>query len=100
LYKIKNMTIKINVKDTYAATFLAFLKTVDYVTIEKGIDNEGVVPSNVQEPTMTYGKKKKTPADEIEALIVAKALRDAQAIEEGTLEIRPLEELLTELENG
>jgi phage gp36-like protein len=94
------MTIKINVEDTYAATFLAFLKTVDYVTIEKGIDTEGVISSNVQEPTMNYGKKKKPFADEIEALIVAKALRDAQAIEDGALETRPLEELLTELENG
>ncbi len=93
------MTIKINIEDKYAATFLAFLKTVDYVTVEKAFDNQVFMPSSVQEPTITYSKKKKLSADEVETMIVAKALRDAKAIEEGTLKTRPLEELLTELEN-
>jgi hypothetical protein len=42
--------------------------------------------------------KDKYTADEIEQLIIAKALSDAKKIERGELETRSLDELLAELE--
>ena len=82
------MEIRLNIKDKYAATFLAFLKTLDYVTIEKAYNTEGGVPTGVQESKTAYGKKNKLSADEIEQLIVAKALSDARKIERGELTLK------------
>ena len=50
---------------------------------------------------MVYGKKNRPSVDEIEQLIIAKALRDAKAIERGELETRDfnsIEDLLADLE--
>ena len=72
---------------------MALLKTLDYVDI---LYNH----STLQEPASTYDKKNRPSADEIEQLIIAKALRDAKAIERGELETRDLDELLAELEKS
>ena len=92
------MEIRLNIKDKYAATFLAFLKTLDYVTIEKAYNTEGGIPTGVQESKIVYGQKSKMSADEIEQLIIAKALSDAKKIERGELKTRSLDDLLAELE--
>ena len=62
------------------------------------IDNASVA-SIVNEPTSKYAKKPRPSADEIEQMIIKKALLDANAIERGELETRDLDELLAELEN-
>lgn len=82
------MEIKLIIKDKYAPTFLAFLKTLDYVFIEEGFNTEGVTPSGLQESAAVYGKKSKLSADEIEQLIIAKALSDARKIERGELTLK------------
>lgn len=95
------MEIKLSIKDKYAATFLAFLKTLDYITIKEGFNTEGGILSSVQEPAAIYGKKNKLSADEIEQLIIAKALSDARKIERGELELRTFnssKELIADLE--
>ena len=62
------------------------------------IDNASVA-SVVNEPTSKYAKKPRPSADEIEQMIIKKALLDANAIERGELETRDLDKLLAELEN-
>ena len=82
------MELRLKIKDKYASTFLAFLKTLDYITIENALNTDGVVGAGVQEPAAVYGKKNKLSADEIEQLIIAKALSDARKIERGELELK------------
>ncbi len=89
------MEIRLKIKDKYAARFLAFLKTLDYVTIEKAYNTvrrdsygEGGVPTGVHESKTVYGKKNKLSAGEIEQLIIAKALSDARKIERGELTLK------------
>ena len=95
------MEITIEIEDEHLDTFLALIKTfegVEIVAIRR--DDEEFVPY-VEEPAVTYAKKDRPTVDEIEQLIIAKALRDAKAIERGELETRQfnsLEELLADLE--
>ena len=89
------MEITLKVENAHYATFLAFIRTLDYVKIEETETSVGYV----SEPLMTYNKKNRPSVDEIEHIIIAKALRDAKAIERGKLETRDLDELLFELEN-
>ena len=62
------------------------------------IDNANAA-SVINEPTSKYAKKPRPSADEIEQMIIKKALLDANAIERGELETRDLDKLLAELEN-
>ena len=89
------MEITLKVENAHYATFLAFIRTLDYVKIEETETSVGYV----SEPLMTYNKKNRPSVDEIEELIIAKAKRDAKAIERGELETRDLDEFLLELEN-
>ena len=89
------MEITLKVENAHYATFLAFIRTLDYVKIEE----ERPSVSHLSEPSMVYNRKTRPSVDEIEQLIIAKALRDAKAIERGELETRDLDELLFELEN-
>ena len=87
------LTIKIKDKDFDKVT--TFLKTLDVEIIERN------APVNVMsEPMTKYGQKKRPSADEIEQMIIKKALLDAKAIERGELDIRDLDEFLIELEDN
>ena len=91
------MEITLKVENAHYATFLAFIKTLDYVKIEE----EQPSVSHLSEPSMVYNKKNRPSVDEIEELIIAKAKRDAKAIERGELEasqFSSLEEYLADLE--
>ena len=72
------MEIRLSIENSKYEEFLALLETLDYVDI---LNNH----STLQEPASTYHKKNRPSADEIEQLIIAKALRDAKAIERGEL---------------
>ena len=72
------LTIKIEDKDFDRVTTL--LKTLDVEIIERN------APSSVMsEPMAKYGQKKRPSADEIEQMIIKKAMLDAKAIERGEL---------------
>ena len=87
------LTIKIKDKDFDRVTTL--LKTLDVEIIERN------APASVMsEPMAKYGQKKRPSADEIEQMIIKKAMLDAKAIERGELETRDLEDFLIELENN
>ena len=88
------MEITLKVENAHYATFLAFIKTLDYVKIEETETSVGYV----SEPLMVYSKKNRPSVDEIEQLIIAKALRDAKLIEWGKLKTRNLDELIADLE--
>ena len=85
------MEIILSIENSKYEAFLALLDKLDYVDILN-------TSTALQEPASTYHKKNRPSADEIEQLIIAKALRDAKAIERGELETRDLDELLAELE--
>ena len=91
------MEIRLSIKDKYVDAFMELIKKLKYVEI-KEISN---IPIQIaEEPVAAYNKENKPSADEVEQLIIAKALRDAKVIERGELETRPLDELLAELENS
>ena len=96
--KLKDMDIVLNIEDSKYETFLAMIKTLHYVTIVK----ENKINSNeMGEPLVAYQKKRRPSVDEIEQLIIAKALNDAQSIECGELETREfdsIEALIADLE--
>ena len=72
------LTIKIRDKDFDKVT--TFLKTLDVEIIERN------APTSVMsEPMTKYGQKKRPSADEIEQMIIKKAMLDAKAIERGEL---------------
>ena len=86
------LTIKIKDKDFDKVT--AFLKTLDVEIIESN------TPASIMsEPMAKYGQKKRPSADEIEQMIIKKAMLDAKAIERGELETYPLDNLLYEMDN-
>jgi hypothetical protein len=88
------MELILNVQDKYLDDFKALISKLDYV---EAIDS---VLSNVEEPTVQYKKMSKRPsANQIEQMIIKKALKDAEAIERGELETTDLEILLAELDN-
>ena len=87
------LTIKIKDKDFDKVT--TFLKTLDVEIIERNAH-----ASVMSEPMAKYGQKKRPSADEIEQMIIKKAMLDAKAIERGELETRDLEDFLIELENN
>jgi hypothetical protein len=91
------MEILLKVDDSKYELLLALLKTLDYVKIHEITEEDKV--AYAAEPLLGYKKKSKPTVDEIEQLIIAKALRDAEAIEWGELETRDLDVLLAELEN-
>ena len=72
------LTIKIKDKDFNKVT--TFLKTLDVEIIESNTP-----ASVVSEPMVKYGQKKRPSADEIEQMIIKKAMLDAKAIERGEL---------------
>ena len=72
------LTIKIKDKDFDKVTTL--LKTLDVEIIESN------TPASIMsEPMAKYGQKKRPSADEIEQMIIKKAMLDAKAIERGEL---------------
>jgi Trp operon repressor len=77
------MTIELNVSDKYVSTFLAFIKTLSYVEVNKVI-----------EPAI----ENRLTADEIEDLIIKRAKANALKIESGEMPSRPISALLAELE--
>ena len=89
------LTIKIKDKDFDKVT--TFLKTLDVEIIERN------APVNVMsEPMTKYGQKKRPSADEIEQMIIKKAMLDAKAIERGELKTRSFNsvaELMAHLED-
>ena len=87
------LTIKIKDKDFDKVT--TFLKTLNAEIV-----SNGTYSNVVREPLTPYGKKKRPSADEIEQMIIKKAMLDAKAIERGELETRDLEDFLIELENN
>jgi hypothetical protein len=91
------MEILLKVDDSKYELLLALLKTLDYVKIHEITEEDKV--AYAAEPLLGYKKKSKPTVNEIEQLIIAKALRDAEAIEWGELETRDLDVLLAELEN-
>ena len=89
------MELRIKIQDKDYDKVTAFLKTLDAEIVSNG------TYSNVaHEPLTPYGKKKRPSADEIEQMIIKKAMLDAKAIERGELETRDLEDFLIELENN
>lgn len=111
------MEIRLSIKDKYVDAFMILIKKLKYVEIKEVIDNKAVeskadawkrvaqddeMISLANEGLTDYissiNKKNRPSADEIEQLIIAKALCDAKAIERGELETRDLDELLAELE--
>ena len=92
------MDIVLNIEDSKYDTFLAMIKTLHYVTIVK--ENK-INSTEMEEPLVAYQKKKRPSVEEIEQLIIAKALKDAKAIERGELEMREfdsIEALIADLE--
>lgn len=89
------LTIKIQDKDYNVLT--TFLKTLN----AEILSNDTSL-SVAQEPMTPYGKKKRPSADEIEQMIIKKALLDAKAIERGELKTRSFNsvaELIAHLED-
>ena len=80
------MEIRLSIENSKYEEFLALLETLDYVDILN-------TPTSLQEPASTYHKKNRPFADEVEQLIIAKALRDAKAIERGELETYPFDSI-------
>ena len=76
------MEIRLSIKDKYVDAFMALIKKLKYVEIK---EISGASFQTVDEPIVVYNKKEKISADEVEQLIIAKALRDAKAIERGEL---------------
>ena len=96
--KLKDMDIVLNVEDSKYDTFLAMIKTLHYVSI---VEERDLAAASADEPLVVYQKKKRPSGDEIEQLIIAKALNDAQAIERGELKTREfdsIEALIADLE--
>jgi hypothetical protein len=91
------MELTLKIEDKYYKTFVSFLKTLDYVEV---LENK--TPQIVEEPKAKYGHKNKRPsADEIEQMIIKKAMLDAKRIERGELETRSfdsIEALIADLE--
>jgi hypothetical protein len=84
------MEIRLSIKDKYVDAFMALIKKLKYVEIKEISDNAF---QTVEEPVVSYNKKEKISADEVEQLIIAKALRDAKAIECGELETYPFDSI-------
>ncbi len=76
------MEIKLSINDKYIDAFMALIKKLKYVEIKEISDTQF---QTAEEPVAAYNKKEKISADEVEQLIIAKALRDAKAIERGEL---------------
>lgn len=92
------MEIKLSINDKYVDAFMALIKKLKYVEIKEISDTTS---NTVEEHLATYNKNEKVSADEVEQLIIAKALRDAKAIERGELETRSfssIEALIADLE--
>ena len=92
------MDIFLKIEDSKYESFLALIKTLDYVQIHE-LAQESPALSYASEPLLAYKKTNRPSVDDIEQLIIAKALRDAKAIERGELETRDIDELFAELEN-
>jgi hypothetical protein len=84
------MEIRLSIKDKYVDAFMALIKKLKYVEIKEISDTRF---QTVDEPIVVYNKKEKISADEVEQLIIAKALRDAKAIERGELETYPFDSI-------
>ena len=94
------MEILLKVDDSKYELLLAMLKTLDYVKIHEITEEDKV--AYAAEPLLGYKKKSKPTVDEIEQLIIAKALRDAEAIERGELKGKVYEnykDLIADLQN-
>lgn len=96
--KNKKMEIRLSIKDEHIDAFMALIKKLEYVEI-KEISNPAQA---AEEPIVAYNKNEKISAEEVEQLIIAKARRDAKAIERGELETYPfdsIEALIADLNN-
>jgi hypothetical protein len=80
------MEIRLSIENSKYEEFLALLETLDYADILN-------TSTSLEEPASTYNKKNRPSADEIEQLIIAKALRDAKAIERGELRTYPFDSI-------
>jgi hypothetical protein len=119
------MEIRLSIKDKYFDAFMSIISKLNYVKIHEIIDKKNIetkadgwkrvaeneemlglaneveieeLVTGAQEPLTTYKRTIRPSADEIEQLIILKALHDAKAIESGKLETRDLDEFLRELE--
>ena len=98
------MEIRLSIKDKYVDAFMILIKKLKYVEIKEVIDNKEVeskadawkrvaqddemlslANEGLTDYKLLINKKNRPSADEIEQLIIAKALRDAKAIERGEL---------------
>ncbi len=77
------MELKIKIKDKNFEKFKAFITTLDAAEFE--IIEAETMPNQANEPTAEYGKKPRPSTDEIEAMIIKKALLDAKAIQGGEM---------------